>query len=129
MLEEYLEQIREYAGIDIEEYKSDWKAQRVVERTLQMMIETCTDIAEHIIADARMKPPESYTETFKVLYDNGVIDEDLSSELQRMSKFRNILVHQYEEVDASVVILILQRHLGDFSRFKEAVLDYMGRQP
>ncbi len=39
-----------------------------------------------------------------------------------MCKFRNVVVNQYEEVDASIVINILQKHLGDFDRFKDAVL-------
>ena len=40
-LETYLKQIREYAGIALRDYKADWKTQRIVERTLQLMIETC----------------------------------------------------------------------------------------
>lgn len=39
-LQRYLEQVREFAGITLEAYESDWKTQRIVERTLQMMIET-----------------------------------------------------------------------------------------
>jgi len=38
-LEEYLEQIKEYSDITVDEYSDDWKIQRIVERTLQMMIE------------------------------------------------------------------------------------------
>lgn len=50
-LEEYLRQIKEYANVSGEEYSKDWRIQRIVERTLQMMIETCADIAGHIISD------------------------------------------------------------------------------
>lgn len=48
-LEEYLGQVNEYTSITVDRYSKDWKTQRVVEKTLQMMIETCTDIAGHII--------------------------------------------------------------------------------
>ncbi|MEK7789095.1 MAG: HepT-like ribonuclease domain-containing protein, partial [Planctomycetota bacterium] len=48
-LETYQKQIEEFSDITIQEYKSDWKLQRIIERTLQMMIETCVDIAHHII--------------------------------------------------------------------------------
>ena len=43
-LDQYLRQVKEYVGISVERYESDWKTQRIVERTLQMMIETCVDI-------------------------------------------------------------------------------------
>lgn len=64
-LELYLAQIREFADIGLEEYQTDWKTQRVVERTLQMMIETCADIANHVIADNNMRPLTSYADIFR----------------------------------------------------------------
>ncbi|WP_422698820.1 HepT-like ribonuclease domain-containing protein [Desulfosarcina cetonica] len=50
-LEEYASQIQDFRSISVDDYKSDWKSQRIIERTLQMMIETCVDIAGHIITD------------------------------------------------------------------------------
>ena len=49
-IDQYLLQVKEYAGISLEQYESSWKTQRIIERTLQMMIETCVDIAGHIIS-------------------------------------------------------------------------------
>lgn len=121
-IDEYLQQIREFSGVSVDEYKSDWKSQRIVERTLQMLIETCADIANHIISDRNMRIPTSYSDTFKVLLENSVIDENLFAVMERMAKFRNIVVHQYEEVDAEIVIMILRKHLDDFVRFRDAIL-------
>ena len=49
----YLGQIREYSGISVAAYKNDWKVQRIVERTLQILIELCLDIANHLISDKK----------------------------------------------------------------------------
>ena len=121
-IDEYLKQIREFSGVSIDEYKSDWKSQRIVERTLQMLIERCADIANHIISDRNMRIPTGYSDTFRVLLENNVIDENLFAVMEKMAKFRNIVVHQYEEVDAEIVIIILRKHLGDFVRFRDAIL-------
>ena len=126
-LELYLGQIGEFAGIGLEEYQGDWKTQRVVERTLQMMVETCADIASHIVADGKMRTPVSYADTFRVLSENDVISAELFPVMEKMAKFRNIVVHQYESVDAEIVILVLRKHLGDFAKFKDAVLSYLKR--
>ena len=56
-LETYLLQVREFCGITLQVYKTDWRTQRIVERTLQMMIETCADIANHIVSDRGMRVP------------------------------------------------------------------------
>ena len=68
-LDEYLEQTREFLSITLEEYSRDWKAQRIVERTLQMMIETCADIANHIISDRGYRIPDSYGDTILRVLD------------------------------------------------------------
>ena len=58
-LEEYLVQIIEFSSVSKEDYSSDWKTRRIVERTLQIMIELCIDIAGHIISDRRLRVPIS----------------------------------------------------------------------
>ena len=63
-LEEYLNQIMEFSSIDLKTYSEDWKVQRIVERTLQIMIEICADISNHIIADESLRVPTSYADIF-----------------------------------------------------------------
>jgi uncharacterized protein YutE (UPF0331/DUF86 family) len=121
-------QLGEFSNITTKEYKENWKTQRIVERTLQMMIEICVDISNHIISEGGMRVPVSYADTFKILHDNSVIDSGLLDTMEKMAKFRNIIVHQYEEVDVEIVVLILEKYLGDFERFKEAILDYLKKQ-
>jgi len=126
-LETYLKQIREFAGMTLQVYNADWRTQRIVERTLQMMIETCADIANHIVSDRGMRAPTGYADTFSVLMENAVIDPDLSTIMVKMAKFRNVVVHQYEGVDAEIVIAILTKHLNDFERFRGAILSYLNK--
>ena len=124
-LELYRKQIEEFSDMTIEKYKSDWKTQRIIERTLQIMVETCADIANHIVSDSGMRTPASYADTFKILSENNIIDTELFQIMEKMSKFRNVVVHQYEQVDAEIVVLILKKHLGDFDRFKVAIMEYL----
>lgn len=56
-LEEYLKQIKEYQDISISDYRRQWKIQRIVERTLHLMIEACIDIANHVVSDKGLRPP------------------------------------------------------------------------
>ena len=124
-LETYLKQIREYAGIALRDYKADWKTQRIVERTLQMMIETCADVANHIVSDRGLRAPTGYADTFSVLMENAVISEELCGAMVKMAKFRNVVVHQYEGVDAEIVMVILKKRLDDFEKYRDAILAYL----
>jgi uncharacterized protein YutE (UPF0331/DUF86 family) len=76
-LETYLQQIREYEQITVDEYQSDWKAQRIIDRTLQLMIELCMDIANHIISDKQLPVPTSYANAFEILHQAGLISRQL----------------------------------------------------
>jgi len=122
-LDTYLKQIKEYEKISPSEYKREWKTQRVVERTLHMMIELCIDIANHIISDKNLRTPTSYADTFSVLMEEGIINKSLSMRLEKMAKFRNIIVHQYETIEPEIVVSILRKNLKDFEHYKKAILN------
>jgi uncharacterized protein YutE (UPF0331/DUF86 family) len=124
-LEEYLGQVKEYASTTVNRYSKDWKVQRIVERTLQMMIETCADIAGHIISDKGYRVPTTYADTFRVLYENGILNKELFETMEKMAKFRNIIVHHYDKVDTEIVIGILKKDLKDFSAYKDAIINIL----
>ncbi len=121
-LDEYLKQMGEFSSVTLEEYLRDWKVQRIVERTLQMMIETCADIANHIISDRGYRTPDNYGDTFRVLHENGVFKSDLFEIMLKMARFRNIVVHQYDKVDEAIVIGILRNNLNNFTAYRDVIL-------
>ena len=124
-LDQYFKQIKEYEGITVAEYSDDWKIQRIIERTLQMMIETCVDIAGHIIADKGYRTPTSYSDSFRVLHEEKVLSDKLFSALEKMAKFRNIVVHHYDKVDAEIVVGILKKDLKDFKGYRDAIVNFL----
>jgi uncharacterized protein YutE (UPF0331/DUF86 family) len=124
-LETYLKQVKEYSGISVEQYQADWKIQRIVERTLQLMVEVCVDIANYIISDRDLAVPTSYANTFEILNRSGLISNELVQTMVRMAKFRNILAHQYTEVDAAIVVAILHGHLNDFNLFRDEIISIL----
>ena len=124
-LDEYYRQIKEYDNITVAQYSDDWKIQRIIERTLQMMIETCVDIAIHIIADKGYRVPKSYSDTFKVLHEENIVSSNLFNSLNKMAKFRNIVVHHYDNVDAEIIVGILKKDLKDFMSYKNAIISFL----
>ena len=87
-LQEFTAQLREYQTVTAGQYAAEWKTQRIIERTLQMAIEVCLDVAGHIISDKGYRIPNSYADTFAVLFENRVIDEKLLSALEKMARCR-----------------------------------------
>lgn len=92
---------------------------------LQVSVEACIDIANHIISSELYRPPRNYKDAFTVLGENGVIPQELVPTMQAMAGFRNLLVHLYWEVDDKQVHDFLTTQLGDFDRFVAHVLNFM----
>jgi len=127
-LDDYYRQINEYVSVTVAGYSKDWKTQRIIERTLQMMIETCVDVAGHIISDQGFRIPKSYSDTFAVLHENNILDDWLCSSLKKMAQFRNVVVHQYDKIDSTIVVGILQNDLNNFVAFRDTIIRYIKSQ-
>jgi uncharacterized protein YutE (UPF0331/DUF86 family) len=121
-------QMIEYQGITARRYAADWKSQRIVERTLQMMVEICLDVANHIISDKGYRRPVGYADHFTVLRENRILSTRLTARMEKMAKFRNLIVHNYDKVDTEIVVGILKKNLADFDAFKTAVVKFLGAQ-
>ena len=107
--------------MDLAAYQQDWKSQRVIERTLHLAIETCMDVADHIVADRRLRVPETGAESFEILAEAQLLPHELGEALARMVGFRNILVHDYTRLDPAIVVRVLRKDLLDLLRFRDAV--------
>ncbi len=92
-------------GIDAAKYK------------LVVAIEAALSICNHIAARLEKKIPESYSDCFIILGEEGVLSIDLSKRLARMAKFRNMLVHIYWGIDNAKIYEIIQNDLKDLEEF------------
>jgi uncharacterized protein YutE (UPF0331/DUF86 family) len=59
------------------------------------------------------------------LYENSVISEATCEAMVKMSKFRNIVVHDYARIDPEIVIGILKKDLNDFKIFSREILHFL----
>jgi uncharacterized protein YutE (UPF0331/DUF86 family) len=91
------------------------------ERYLQLAIQAVLDVSHHIVADKELGLPQDSKEVFELLATHKVISRPLAKKLVPMAGFRNILVHEYLEIDRRRVYRALGAELGDFERFVKAV--------
>ena len=59
---------------------------------------------------------------FKILAQAGLIDRALGESLKRMVGFRNIAVHEYQELDLAKVRAIIEHRLDDLATFAKAMI-------
>ena len=122
-LDDYVKHLRALQHASLDEYLSDQNLQAIVERKLQLSIQACMDIAGYLIAQLGLNAPESPGNVFLVLGSEDILSRDLAERMAGMVRFRNILVHDYLEIDSAIVYGHLAEELDDFDRFAQEITD------
>lgn len=78
---------------------SDVHLQLEVERALQLSIQICIDVGAHLVSELGLRPPDEYRAVFASLAGSGLIDSELADRLGDAARLRNLLVHDYTDVD------------------------------
>lgn len=123
-LDEYLGLLRSISKIPLESFLKDKIIIGGAKYYLQVSIECCLNVANHIIASEQFRAPKDYADSFKVIEEQEIINNDLGKRLRQMAKFRNRLVHLYTEIDDSYVYQFTNENLGDIEEFKSIIIKH-----
>lgn len=96
-----------------------------VEHRLHTAIESVFDIAEHIVSGLNLGHPDKSKDTLKILAKNQIISDELAEKMGEASDMRNILVHQYFEVDPKEIVKAVQNDLQDLRDFAKAINEFL----
>ncbi len=100
----------------------DFDKQDIIVLNLQRACQATIDIAMHIISVRNLGAPQSGKGAFIILQENNLIDKETSKKIQGMIGFRNIAVHEYQELDLNILKNILDEHLEDLREFAREIL-------
>ncbi|MEA1877627.1 MAG: DUF86 domain-containing protein [Bacteroidota bacterium] len=101
------------------EFKNNSLVQNAVERALQVAVEAMIDCSERILSQLRVPPAASGSENFDALQKHGIISD--AAVYKDMVRFRNFIVHRYEQIDPEIVYSIASRKLNLFAQFVDEI--------
>jgi len=103
----------------------DLDLQDIVALNLSRAVQISVDIGAHLIAGMNVPPPGTMGQTFDLLAQEGVLSSELANALKKSVGFRNVAVHNYDSINWSIVHNIVKNHLGEFSEFAKAIVDWL----
>lgn len=95
---------------------------------LLVAMEAALDLCAHLCVKCLHQAPTGYADCFERLGAGGILGPETTRRLKAMARFRNLLVHQYGDIDDAQVYRILHHNLGDLERFLAEVGQYLGQQ-
>lgn len=129
LLEGYLKKLKRIRETtDLAKFLADDDLQDIVDRNFQLAIEAVLDIGQHIIASSGWELIDDYADVFAVLEKHKVISTDLAERVEKMAGFRNILVHEYADIEHSQVFEALQNNLKDLEGLTQAYQEFLESQ-
>ena len=121
-IEESLSRLERIRKIPKQIFLNDGDLQDIACYRLLVAIEAALGLCYHVASKSLKKVPEEYAECFAILADAGVIPTNLSESLQRMARFRNLLVHMYWKLDYDALYELILNRLADLRQFSEAII-------
>ncbi len=120
-LEEYIGELEKLQNVALPELKSDLRSQLAAERAFQASIESCIDIAGHVVSTFGLGRPQEQRDLFRLLGEAGYLDAGFAAVMMNMVAFRNRLVHLYWDVDVEHLHEYLQEDVPYLLRFRDFV--------
>jgi uncharacterized protein YutE (UPF0331/DUF86 family) len=120
-LAERIRRAREHCPSSSGELAADRDALDLVSFNLMLAVQSCLDIASHIIADEGWEPATTLAGAFQGLSVHGVISSDTAAALGRAAGLRDIVAHGYAALDAAGIHDAAVTGSADLARFSSEV--------
>lgn len=121
---QYLQKIKEETKSE-EQFLGDFELFGSGERYIQLSIQSIIDVIHLLLIESDMKRPEDNYKAVDLMVKNGVLGKKLGEKLKSMIGLRNVLVHEYGDIDRSKIYDIINNDLEDLEDIHDSITDYL----
>jgi len=100
--------------------------QDILVLNLTRAVQLCVDIGSHVISTSEEPTPTTMGDVFSALEKLEVVTPATCITMKKAVGFRNIAVHNYQEIDWEIVYAISKNFLVDFRRFAKEIVRFSG---
>ncbi len=119
-----LEKLKE---VPKEVFIKDFEKYDSAKYNLQTAIEAMLDICNHIISRGSYGVPKTNADAFVILCKNEVLSPEMQSTYVAMARFRNRVVHLYEQIDTRDVYKYVVEGISDLESFVDEITRMLSR--
>lgn len=125
IIENALNALRDLRELDYPEFAEAYFLRSAAEREWQVAIQSALDIGDIIILEETGEETGDYLDVFPKLAELGVLPASFAEHFNRMTKFRDVLVYLYEDIDPAQMYEMMHEDLVDFDLFMQYVGAYL----
>ncbi len=129
LIERFIRQINQLDLLPRETFIGEAINVAAGESYLRRSIEALIDLGRHILARAFGVPAVEYGDVGPKLAECGVVDQAQATTLSKIGRYRNRLVHMYDEVTPEELHQILTTELVDLTEIAETIKQWLAQNP
>lgn len=108
-----------------DEWTDDPRMIAAGESYLRRALEALLDLARHLLAKGFGRAVPEYAAIADALEEEGILAAEQATTLRLMARYRNRMVHFYDDISTEELYDILTEHLGDISTILEALQSWL----
>lgn len=124
-MEEALGSLAQMRDTSSDDLRTDPIARAAAERFLQVLTDLAVGVNVHLVTAVLGRAPESGASSFDDAAAAGIIGADLAAALRQSVGLRNVLVHQYIDIDLPIVATSIGLALDGYPRYIAAVASWL----
>lgn len=113
--------VKSHLPRDVAELRSDADALDIVAFNLMLSVQSCSDIASHLITDEGWPAAQTLGDAFSRLEEQRVISSQTAQRLKQAVGLRNVVAHGYARLDVERCFEAATVGLGDLEDFARQV--------
>jgi len=121
----YYAELKNISTISLEEYNHNVLYRRAIERTMQLIVECATDINNMLLKMHGQKGSTDYFNSFIDIAELNIIPTDFALKIAPSTGLRNILVHEYEDINDEIVYRSIGTCLQYYLEYMDLINQYL----
>jgi uncharacterized protein YutE (UPF0331/DUF86 family) len=124
-IDELIDQLVGLGPVDTARLATEPVTALAVERIITLLVDLAFACNSHIVAAMLGRTPDTYAESFDLAAEAGMIDEKLARSLQPSAGMRNVLVHNYLDVDQARVANAIPLAVEQYREYVRQVAEFL----
>lgn len=125
-MRELLDDLDGAGHVDAARLDADRMLRHAVERVLTQLVELAAAVNGHVAVARLGRGAATYRESFALAAQAGALPEELANRLAPSAGLRNLLVHEYADVDLRLVALGVELARQDYRAYVRAIAASLG---
>jgi uncharacterized protein YutE (UPF0331/DUF86 family) len=124
-LDTIIEELSKYRQKRMEDVEKDLSLRWIIERGLIAAATMIFEIVDHILSSTLAVYSETYEDSLRFSMEKGIISEKFYKEIKGLGGFRNILVHEYLDIDLNELWKSYQKAFEIFPQFSLEIQEWI----